>query len=84
MIPIRELFNRIRWDEQFAKGEFRIGYYDRIGDRIIHVDFRELVFEPDEHLTFTLVDTMGTIHRVPLHRVKEVYHNGELIWRRPH
>jgi uncharacterized protein (UPF0248 family) len=29
MIPIRELLDRIRWDPEFAKSEFAIGYYDR-------------------------------------------------------
>ena len=30
MIPIQELLSRIRWDESFGKGDFEIGYYDRV------------------------------------------------------
>jgi len=28
MISIHELLNRIRWDPEFAKGNFELGYYD--------------------------------------------------------
>ena len=34
MTPIHELLNRIRWDPEFAKGNFELGYYDRAEDRI--------------------------------------------------
>ena len=37
MIPIQELLNRIRWDPEFAKGNFELGYYDRTENRIILV-----------------------------------------------
>ena len=36
MIPIHELLNRIRWDPEFAKGDFQLGYYDRAEDRITY------------------------------------------------
>jgi len=42
MIPAQEILNRIRWDVEYAKGEFVIGYYDRVDDRIIKVPFREI------------------------------------------
>jgi len=35
MILIHELLNRIHWDPEFAKGNFRLGCYDRAEDRII-------------------------------------------------
>ncbi len=34
MIPIHELLSRIRWDPEFAKGNFELGYYDRAEDRL--------------------------------------------------
>jgi len=34
MIPIHELLNRIRWDPEFAKGNFELGYYYRTETRI--------------------------------------------------
>jgi hypothetical protein len=34
MQPIHELINRIRWDSEFAKGSFQLGYYDMTEDRV--------------------------------------------------
>jgi len=47
MIPIQDLLHRIRWDPEFGRGEFVIGYYDRIEHEIIHVPFREIKFPQD-------------------------------------
>lgn len=37
MITIRELLNRIRWDREYGRGDFAIGYFDRIEQRIVVV-----------------------------------------------
>jgi RNA cyclic group end recognition protein len=47
MIPIHELLNRIRWDSEFARGSFQLGYYDRAEDRIILVPLQEITFPED-------------------------------------
>lgn len=82
MIPIQELLSRIRWDPEFGQGEFVIGYYDRVRNALTRVPLRELRFEPGDHYAFQFIDAAGEVHDVPLHRVREVYRNGELIWRR--
>jgi uncharacterized protein (UPF0248 family) len=82
LIPIRELLNRIRWDPEYGQGAFAIGYYDRLEERIIVVPFGEVVFAPDDHFAIRVTDALGQTHTVPLHRVCEVYRNGERIWRR--
>lgn len=84
MIPIQELLNRIRWDSGFARGEFVIGYYDRVEERIIKVPLRGLHFSADDHFAFQLLDGEDELHTVPLHRVKEVCRDGVLIWHREH
>ncbi len=84
MIPIHELLNRIRWDREFGKGDFVIGYHDRVEDRIIRVPIREIFFEPDDHFSFELIDHDNALHNIPLHRIKEVYKDGKLIWHREH
>ena len=82
MIPIHELLSRIRWDASFADAEFALGYYDRVADEVIVVSLREVSFPPDERFAFEVTDRDGEIHSVPLHRVRDVYRNGELIWHR--
>ena len=84
MIPIHELLSRIRWDKAFGQADFIIGYYDRVEDRIVRVPLRELYFEPDDHFSFDLIDHQGALHSIPLHRIKEVRRDGELIWHREH
>lgn len=84
LIPIHELLSRIRWDKEFGKGEFVIGYYDRIEDRIIRVPMCELTFKPNEHFSFELENHEGELHSIPLHRIREVLKDGQLIWHRDH
>jgi uncharacterized protein (UPF0248 family) len=83
MIPIHELLNRIRWDSEFAKGDFELGYYDRTENRIIMVPLKQVTFPTESPSTFELMDAEGQVHRVPLHRVREVYKDAQRIWRRP-
>jgi uncharacterized protein (UPF0248 family) len=83
MIPIHELLNRIRWDPEFAKGNFELGYYDRAENRIILVPLKEITFPTESPSTFQLVDPEGQVHRVPFHRVREVHKNAQRIWHRP-
>lgn len=80
MQPIQDLLNRIRWDAEFAKAEFTLGYYDRVCDGIVRVPMRQVQFVPGDHYFFRVLDAEGALHEVPLHRVREVYRNGELIW----
>ena len=82
MIPIHELLNRIRWDPEFARGNFELGYYDRVEDRVILVPFKEVNFPEDDPQAMKLVDAEGRIQRVPLHRVREVYKDAQRIWQR--
>lgn len=82
MIPVHELLNRIRWDSEFGAAEFAIGYYDRVVDRIIVVPFTALAFSAEDRFDFSLIDEEGAVHTIPLHRIRQVYRNGELIWNR--
>jgi len=82
VIPIHELLHRIRWDPEFGAAEFLIGYYDRVESRVIQVSLRELYFDPEDHFDFELIDAEGVHHTIPLHRIREVRRDGELIWYR--
>jgi uncharacterized protein (UPF0248 family) len=83
MQPIHELLSRIRWDADFAKGRFEIGYYDRITRRVQVVPLSSISLSAEDPGTFVLIDEEGAAHHIPLHRVRSVYKNGELIWQRP-
>ncbi len=82
MIPIQDLINRIRWDKEFAEGNFEIGYYDRAEDKIITVAFQNLVFMAGDHFSFRLIKPDGEGCSIPYHRVRRVYKDGVIIWER--
>lgn len=82
MTPIHELLNRIRWDPEFGAGEFALGYYDRVEDRIVVVPMRDVFVDPTDHFACQIADADGESHMVPFHRIRQVFRNGELIWHR--
>jgi uncharacterized protein (UPF0248 family) len=82
MQPIHELLNRIHWDPEFGRGRFEIGYYDRLETKIIRVPFNEVTQMPGNKFTFHVYDDDNIPHCIPMHRVREVYKDGVLIWKR--
>lgn len=82
MQPIQELLNRIRWDTEFSKGNFEIGFFDHLAHQIIRLPLQQITFEPDDHFFFQFVDSDGEKHNVPLHRIRVVYRDGVCIWQR--
>jgi len=84
MIPMRELLSRIRRDKDFGQGEFIIGYYDKVEDAIIRLPLREILVRPDDHFAFDIIDQEGVLQSipVPVHWIRAVYKDGELIWHR--
>jgi uncharacterized protein (UPF0248 family) len=82
MLPIHKLLSRIRWDPEFGRGTFVIGYYDRVLDRIVTVPFSEIVIGPGEGQAIQVMDYEGVYHTIPLHRIREVRKDDQVIWRR--
>ncbi len=60
-----------------------LGYYDRTENRIITVLLKEVTFSAESPSTFEVMDADGQVHRIPLHRVREVHKDGQRIWHRP-
>jgi uncharacterized protein (UPF0248 family) len=82
MQPIHELLARIRWDAEFSRARFRLGYWDRVAGVIRYVDLAEVIWDKDNPAFFRLVDEDGRVHEIPFHRVREVWRNDALIWQR--
>jgi uncharacterized protein (UPF0248 family) len=81
--PIHELLSRIRWDTEFARGRFELGYHDRFAHQIVLVPLHEVRFPEDVPGMFELLDDQGESFRIPFHRVREVRKDGQVIWQRP-
>ena len=83
MQPLQELLHRIKWDIEFGKGEFVLGYYDRIEHDEKRVPFVSISFDPQRPFAFSFQDEDGIVRHIPLHRVRTVYKDGVVIWQRP-
>ena len=81
METIRQLLSRIRWDEEFGRGDFEVGVYDRIEDAVEFQPLENLHMEKGNRFSFT-VCTDGEALASPFHRIREVRKNGECIWKR--
>ena len=82
MQPIQDLLHRIQWDADFGRAEFQLGYLDRVSHAIVRVPWGRVRFERGEHFSLDVQEEDGAVHMVPLHRVREVWRNGQLIWQR--
>lgn len=83
MTPIQDLLHRIQWDPAFGRGEFELGYLDRLAHRIVRVPWQRVRLASGEHFALDVREEDGSQHMVPLHRVREVWRDGVLIWQRP-
>jgi uncharacterized protein (UPF0248 family) len=82
VIPIHALLARIRWDPVFGNARFVLAYPDHTSDALIRVALEETLRDPDNPAFFDMVDEDGVTRGIPLHRVREVWRDGELIWKR--
>ena len=82
MMPIQDLLNRIRWDRDFGQARFELGYYDRVEKTLIRVPLENVSFSEGEHFFLEVNAPDGAVHSVPQHRVRAVWRNGVLSWRR--
>jgi uncharacterized protein (UPF0248 family) len=83
MQPLHELLHRIRWDAEFGRGEFALGYYDRVLDEELVIPFSSVRLDTSGRPALAFTDPGGVTQRLPLHRVRTVYKNGQVIWKRP-
>ena len=82
MQPIHEVLSRIRWDPALAGHRFALAYEDHAARQDVVVPFEDLRFDRDTPGLFTVTDEHGEARSIPLHRVRAVYQDGEIIWRR--
>ena len=83
MQPLQEILHRIRWDPEFGKGHFALGYHDRVAGEDQIVPFASIIFDATHPGFFALEDADGVRRQIPLHRVRTVFKDGEVIWERP-
>jgi uncharacterized protein (UPF0248 family) len=81
MQPIHELLNQIRWDPNF-NGDFEIAFVDHTEPELIRVAVRDMRFT-EGRFAFEMLTADDAVVSIPLHRIRQVYRDGRLIWSRP-
>lgn len=82
MKPIRQILSRILWDKEYGKGNFELAYSDRNKPEYERVNLRNIEIENGNSFSFVVLGSDRLYHDIPYHRVREVYKNGELVWKR--
>jgi uncharacterized protein (UPF0248 family) len=83
MIPLHDLLNRIRWDPEFGNGTFEIGYVDRFSKQEKRLTLQPELLEAKDHFSFQIALADGEAITIPFHRIKSVYKDGKVFWKRP-
>ena len=82
MLPIQDLLHRIRWDAEFGRGAFEVGYADRVAGGTVRVPFGDVRVEHGRLVVLNAFEEDGSLVVIPLHRVREVWRDGRIIWER--
>lgn len=80
MVPIQDLLNKIKWDERENPEDYILLYFDRVKQKLKELKYTEIKRIEG---TFMLVDISGKEINIPLHRIRKVQKQGEIVWERP-
>ena len=83
MTPLQDLLTRIRWDPQFGRGVYEITYIDRFTRQEVRLPLGKSSIAQGISGGLQLNLDNGETPYIPLHRIRKVYRNCELIWERP-
>jgi uncharacterized protein (UPF0248 family) len=83
MTPLRDLLARIRFDPAFGRARFELAYRDHAAPGLVRVPFDRVRYPADGHYFVEIADPDGATREVPLHRVRVVWRDGVVVWRRP-
>ena len=97
MITIKELLNRIKWDERLKPGEYALYYLDRISKTLKRTRYTDIkrvegnfiIIEKQQERVQARGEEKERKKRgkkeeinIPLHRVRRVEKKGSVVWRR--
>jgi uncharacterized protein (UPF0248 family) len=82
VIPVHDLLSRIRWDPAFGRGHWELAYLDRVQATLVRLPLDQLRTDDTNGFAFEVMDEDGVTHYIPYHRIRMVWHNGEVVWAR--
>jgi uncharacterized protein (UPF0248 family) len=82
VIPIQALLSRLRHDPAFARGRWEIAYLDRALPSLVRLPLEAVHTRAHIGFVFDVVDEEGVARTIPYHRVRQVWHDGKVVWSR--
>jgi uncharacterized protein (UPF0248 family) len=80
VIPIQALLARIRWDAEYGRGRWEIAYLDRHRVGLVRVPLEAVQTRANVGFVFEVEDEDGVLRTIPYHRVRQVWHDGKVVW----
>ena len=81
---VRDILGRVAHDVAFARGAtFEAGYFDRVARRVVFVPLAPESLPTPLCGTLQLLAPDGTLATIPLHRLRVIRRNGQMVWSRP-
>jgi uncharacterized protein (UPF0248 family) len=77
MRPVQDVLNQIKWDKTLKPEEYTVEYIDF--GKLTSIQYTEI--KKIEGL-FMMVEKDGKDTSIPLHRIRFVRKNGEIVWQR--
>jgi uncharacterized protein (UPF0248 family) len=79
MMPIQELFNKLKWDPNENPFTYSFFYLDRVAKKLREVKYKDIAEVKDGFMTIVREERETEI---PLHRIRIVKREGEVVWER--
>jgi uncharacterized protein (UPF0248 family) len=79
MQPIKDLLNKIKWDENLKKEEYIVNYLDSVEKKLIPLKFLDILRVEG---SFMVIEKDSQETYIPLHKVREVKEGEKLVWQR--
>jgi uncharacterized protein (UPF0248 family) len=79
MMPIKDLLNKIKWDQRERPEDYTLFYYDRVNDKLKEIDYCSIKKIEDN---FFILEGARKEVAIPLHRIKKVKKKGIVVWER--
>jgi len=79
MITIRELLNKIKWDQNLKPEDYTLHYLDRISKTLKKLKYSDIIRIEG---TFIIVSIEGEETNIPMHRIRRVKEKNKVVWER--
>lgn len=76
---MKSILEKIQWDYRENPGDYSIHYRDRFNDQLLIITFKEIQHIKDG---FMLVYDGEEYKNIPVHRVRKIYKNEDVIFER--